>query len=204
MSELEDALAGTSRRLQASEGEMVHLRRHAGEVEQADRLRRSRLAEVEGTLLRLQRQTAVSAPAPVAAPVSVPVLAVVAPSPAGAELEEAAREITHLREALDRTEEQLWEAKGQMLLDRERLTSLELQLAATRAEAQDTPAPEPTVSEAAHHAILSAVMAELVEIELGVRLEIGKLDSLEQFIDTWRSDLAITDAEIDIPMPPVD
>jgi hypothetical protein len=151
---------------------------------------------------RLQRQTAASAAA-AASPAAL-VLA-----PVSGALEEAVREATHLREALDRTEEQLWEAKGQMLLDRERLTSLELQLAASKAETKAgtmgaSPAAEPTISEAAHHAILGAVLEELAEIELGVRLEIGKLDSLEHVIANWRSDPPVTDPEADIRPPPAD
>jgi SAM-dependent methyltransferase len=206
VNELEDALAGASRRAQTAEGELTRVRQHTSEVEQADRVRRSRLAEVEGTLLRLKSQAAAAAPPPPPpAPVAAPIPAAPVPS---AELEQARGEIAHLRDALDRTEEQLWETKGQMLLDQERLAGLEQQLAAARTRPPEPPAPpearEPTVSEAAHHAILGAALGELAEIELGVRLEIGKLDSLERLIESWRSDLSIASSEDDVSITRAD
>jgi hypothetical protein len=193
VNELEDALAATSRRAQAAEEELRRLRQHTAEVEAADRTRRSRLAEVEGTLLRLKAQAAAALPPP--APASPPPPPPVSPPPppppaspppasaqSSRELEDAVQEAVHLREALDRTEEQLWETKGQMLLDQERLANLEQQLA------EAVGGREPSVSEAAHHAILGAVLDELAVIETGVRSEIGKLDSIEHFIESWRSD----------------
>jgi SAM-dependent methyltransferase len=198
VSELEDALAGTGRRLQSNEGELERLRRHVAEVEQADRVRRSRLAEVEGTLLRLKSQAA-AAPAPALPP----------PPATNAKLEAALAEASHLREALDRTEEQLWETKGQMLLDQERLAAVEEQLASqAAARGVATPAPAdgavPTVTEAAHRSILEAVLAELAEMESGMRLEIGKLDSIERFLETWRSDLTVAERELEVPLTRAD
>jgi hypothetical protein len=195
VNELEDALAVTSRRAQAAEDELQRLRKHTAEVEAADRARRSRLAEVEGTLLRLKAQAAAAVPPPAPAsppppppPPASPPPAPPAPTAAAVEssreLENAVQEAVHLREALDRTEEQLWETKGQMLLDQERLANLEQQLA------EAIGGREPSVSESAHHAILGAVLDELAVIETGVRTEIGKLDSIEHFIESCRSDAA--------------
>jgi SAM-dependent methyltransferase len=198
VSELEDALAGTSRRLQTSDGELERLRKHVAEVEQADRVRRSRLAEVEGTLLRLKSQAAAAAPPP-----PPPAPPPVAPVVDSTRLDSALAEAAHLREALDRTEEQLWEAKGEMLLDRERLTALEEQLARKPAVVLPPPA-VPTVTEAAHRSILDAVLAEVAEMESGVRQEIGKLEAIERFLETWRADLPVSEPAVEAPHPRAD
>jgi SAM-dependent methyltransferase/chromosome segregation ATPase len=114
----------------------------------------------------------------------------------GPRLESAMKEISRLREALERSEEQLWETKGQLLLDRERMAVLEH-------EVNHAPPPAPaaaTVSEAAHQAIVGAVLQELGEIESGLRGEITRLDSTLRLVEGWRADLAVTDAEgADVP-----
>jgi len=54
VAELEEDLATAEKRLADALGESVRLRRSVVEVEEADRQRRSRLAELEGVMLRLQ------------------------------------------------------------------------------------------------------------------------------------------------------
>jgi chromosome segregation ATPase len=263
VAELEDGLSASGRRLQSALEETERVRKHAAEIEEADRARRSRLAEVEGTLLRLQRQTALAQSA------SPPQLngtvtgdwdkrlkvvneewerkvanlnqqvdqirqhadqsrralqeqledqlrrernqrqeiegrlgeaservarlersLAERPAPEAARLESAAGEVARLREALERSEEQLWETKGQLLLDRERMAVLEHQLAQSPSE--------PTVTEAAHQSIMNAVYRELAELEEGVRNEIQRIETLEKTVEAWRSD----SAQNDKPRPP--
>jgi chromosome segregation ATPase len=233
VAELEESVASSAAKQAAAEQETERLRRHVTEVEEADRARRSRLAEVEGTLLRLQRQTALAASA--RAEASPPaVIAPSAPAPAGpsvaeweqrlqtvndewrrkvdalteqlnvrggdnARLEESMHEILQLREALERVEEQLWETKGQLLLDRERMAVLEHELS--------TGPSEPTVTEAAHQSIMNAVYKELADLEHGVRSEISRLELLESTIESWRNDTGKSGdptVETDIPLLPVE
>jgi hypothetical protein len=294
VAELEDGLAASARKLASALEETERLRRHVAEVEEGDRARRSRLAEVEGTLLRLQRQAAmtvsrtdeVRAPAPngtasavewerklsaahddaerrveavqrqaqnamaeaerlartladkiaalekqlqqsdhergeverrwaeavertlglerALADNAAAAPAVMPPAPSGEtdllrddplsddraplgvadgpRLEAALREVSRLRETLERSEEQLWETKGQLLLDRERMAVLEHQLA-------EGPA-EPTMTEAAHHSIMNAVYKELAELEYGVRAQIARLERVEKTVEGWRADAA--------------
>jgi chromosome segregation ATPase len=261
VAELEDSLSARDTKLVALEAELGSLRKHAAEIEQADRSRRSRLADVEGTLLRLQRQAALAASQPVepgsgngaAAPPefartnqalagqvaaletrlreadqtrsqlehrygdAVERLAameralaeqndrVAATSMSAAEaadvprLEAALREVSRLREALERSEEQLWETKGQLLLDRERMAVMEHELG--NAAAASAPAPsEPTITEAAHHSIMKSVLTELVELETSIRQELERLGSVERMIDGWRADLAV-DADAPVTGP---
>jgi SAM-dependent methyltransferase len=95
-------------------------------------------------------------------------------------LEAAMREISRLRETLERSEEQLWETKGQLLLDRERMAVLEHQLA-------EGPT-EPTMTEAAHQSIMNAIYKELAALEYGVRAEIARIERIEKAIDPGRGD----------------
>lgn len=194
VAELEEALA-ESEALRSNLGaEVVRLRQHAAEVETADRQRRSRLAELEGTLLRLQRQAA-------AATTSVPASheaqlaqqrAEQRAAVALAETENLRRLLTEaeargqatearLLEArdalatLEDLEEQLWEAKGQLLLERER--------AATRGGGSIEPSegrPPGSVSEGAHRAVVEAVLRELGGLEAALRAEGAEVAALER------------------------
>jgi chromosome segregation ATPase len=118
-----------------------------------------------------------------------------APVGDGTRVEAALREVARLREALERSEEQLWETKGQLLLDRERMAVLEHELG--NATAPLPLAAEPTITEAAHQSIMKAVLTELGELESAVRAELARLDSVERLIEGWRADLSVTDAEGD-------
>jgi hypothetical protein len=68
VAELEDAVATAEARAESATTEAASLRKNAKTLEEADRTRRSRLAELEGKLLRLEheRRAAASAPAPTA------------------------------------------------------------------------------------------------------------------------------------------
>ena len=63
MAELEDGLQAAERRAVVAEKEAATLRRNAKDLEEADRSRRGRLAELEGKLLRLERERAAAAEA---------------------------------------------------------------------------------------------------------------------------------------------
>jgi DNA repair exonuclease SbcCD ATPase subunit len=108
-------------------------------------------------------------------------------------LESALREVSRLREALERSEEQLWETKGQLLLDRERMAVMEHEL--NSAAALPPVSGEPTITEAAHQSIMKSMLSELGELESSIRLELDRLDSVERMIDGWRADLAV-DADV--------
>ena len=58
VSELEDALRLSEARAAAADKEAIALRRNAKELEEADRARRGRLSELEGKLLRIEREKA--------------------------------------------------------------------------------------------------------------------------------------------------
>jgi SAM-dependent methyltransferase len=58
VSELEEAVRESQGRLQTATAEVTHLRKALAELENADRQRRSRLAELEGLMLRAERSNA--------------------------------------------------------------------------------------------------------------------------------------------------
>jgi len=250
VAELEESLAQAEKKLQAAEQENERLRRLGAETEDADRQRRSRLAELEGTLLRLQRQAAngAAAPAPVAPPPpsdEVPKLnakvrgledrargleqeidrlraeladtersrdeaelrwdeaagRVVGLERAAAEKDElvhteetlraritelearadggrlgtALAEVDRLRGALERSEEQLWEARGRLLANRERLEAFERM--ATSAEGRGAAR------------VPLEVLDELGALESGLRAEAARLAAVERILAEWRTAL---------------
>jgi len=61
VAELEDALRLAEARAAAADKEATTLRRNAKELEEADRARRGRLSELEGKLLRIERERAMAA-----------------------------------------------------------------------------------------------------------------------------------------------
>jgi chromosome segregation ATPase len=61
--ELEDSLRAAEARAVAADQEAATLRRNAKELEEADRARRGRLSELEGKLLRMEREKAMAASA---------------------------------------------------------------------------------------------------------------------------------------------
>jgi SAM-dependent methyltransferase len=255
--ELEESVAQAEKRLQVAEQDNERLRRLAAETEEADRHRRSRLAELEGTLLRLQRQAAngSTAPAPVTPPPrpsdEVPKLAarvrsleeeidrlraeladtersrddaelrwdeaagrIVGLERAAAEKEEQAQteeslkarinelearadggrlstalaEVDRLRTALERSEEQLWEARGRLLANRERLEAFERMTASA----------EGPGGEAAR--VPLEVLDELGALESGLRAEAARLAAVERTLAEWR--MALTGGAASAGAPP--
>src|SRR5262249_58843598 len=65
VAELEDAVAAAEARAAAADADIVTARKTAKDLEEADRSRRSRLAELEGKLLRFEHERK-SAPPPAA------------------------------------------------------------------------------------------------------------------------------------------
>jgi chromosome segregation ATPase len=259
--ELEETLLAAQTRLESAEQESARLRRLGAESEEADRQRRSRLAELEGTLLRLQRQAALrseagepagSAPpsdeerrqvaelerqlvatrerlgqaerkrdeaeqmrreaersrdaaASVAADATVRAHAFdqvaaerdelahaeealraritdLAARADGPRLESALAEAERLRGALERSEEQLWEARGRLMADRERLETLERMLESQAVSG--TPAGSET------QALIASVLAELTTLEGGLRDEAAQLAAVERVLGEWRTAVA--------------
>jgi septal ring factor EnvC (AmiA/AmiB activator) len=254
--ELEESLAQAEKKLQAAEQDNERLRRLAAETEDADRQRRSRLAELEGTLLRLQRQAAngSSAPAPMAPPKpsdEVPRLTaklrgleeelerlrheladtersrdeaevrwdeaagrIVGLERVAAEKEELAHteevlrarineleatadggrlgtalaEVDRLRGALERSEEQLWEARGRLLANRERLEVFERMSASNEARGGTARVP-------------LEVLDELGALESGLRAEAARLAAVERTLSEWRTALTSGTASAGAPPP---
>ncbi len=263
VAELEEALEALSGRVAASEAEAARLRRQTQEAEAQDRARRSRLSELEGTLLRLQRQAAQPQPAAAAPEASAEAerrigelraeiarlearareadgarreleerwkeavervarlerelaakdeeLAAIArdrdalraraesaaANGDGGSLQAAVGEVSRLRGALERSEEQLWEAKGQLLIDRERITVLEHQI--SEMQAMPPVSAQKTVSEAAHRSILETVFRELTAIENALRTEIVEISALEREIAEWRAAVAASGTRVGAP-----
>jgi chromosome segregation ATPase len=263
VSELEESLAEAEKRLQAAEQEAARLRRLAAESEDADRQRRSRLAELEGTLLRLQRQAAMNGASAPAAPVPV------APAPAhvdiqtpkltarvreleeeierlraelsdtersrdevearwdeaasrivgleraaaekdqrvqteetlrariseleghadGGRLDTALAEVDRLRTALERSEEQLWEARGRLLANRERLEALERMTASSESRPADA------------GRVPAEVLDELGALESGLRAEAARLAAVERTLSEWRTALSSAGATAEAAPP---
>jgi chromosome segregation ATPase len=193
VAELEEALEESEASRSALAADLARVRQHAGEVEAADRQRRSRLAELEGTLLRLQRQaasTTSAGPAQQEAQLAQQ-RAEQRIAVAMAENEALRRQLAELDArrqaaeaglveaqaalaALERVEEQLWEAKGQLLLERERAAP-----AVPRASAEGS-LPPASVSEGAHRAVVEAVLRELGGLEAALRAESAEVAALEQ------------------------
>lgn len=247
VSELEESLAQAEKKLAAAEQESARLRRLAAETEDADRQRRSRLAELEGTLLRLQRQAANGAAAPAPPPPPAPASDQVprlsarireleqdvqrlqaeladtersrdeaelrwdeaagrivglekvaaekeehlqteeslraritelesrAPTNDAGRLSTALAEVDRLRTALERSEEQLWEARGRLLANRERLEAFERM---TANEGAGGPARLPL-----------DLLDELGALESGLRAEAARLAAVERTLAEWRTAL---------------
>lgn len=253
VAELEESLEAAEVRITAAEQEAARLRRTIGDTEDADRQRRSRLAELEGTLLRMQRQAAIETErrqqqVAVAAPpvddanarrlaarvieleaevqamqmrvaeaervrgesdhrwddaalriVGGDEAAPATPDPSQTEealrariaelearqdstrLATALAEVDRLRAALQRSEEQLWAARGRLLADRERIEALE-RAAAIAPVASAAPASDPGAV-----VLLGTVLDEVAALEDGLRAEAAHLAALERALAEWRA-----------------
>ena len=87
----------------------------------------------------------------------------------------ALAEVDRLRAALERSEEQLWEARGRLMADRERLEDLERLAHATAARGAQEVA-----------GLLTDVLEEVASLESGLRAEVDQLAAVERALDEWR------------------
>jgi SAM-dependent methyltransferase len=110
-----------------------------------------------------------------------------------ARLEAALAEVDRLRSAFERSEEQLWEARGRLMADRERLEALERML-----EAGSTSG-APIAGET--QALIAAVLAELATLESGLRAEAAQLAAVERALGEWRTALTTDAASAAEPRP---
>ncbi|HET6279950.1 MAG TPA: methyltransferase domain-containing protein [Polyangia bacterium] len=168
VSELEDALKVVEARADAATREAKALRDGAKELEEADRSRRSRLAELEGKLLRLQHEKGAPARSP-------------ADEQAAQKLQDAARERDGLRVALEQASRALNDGDA---AHRARLEALDRELGMVRAElaaAQAHAAAHPAGSNGkdAVDTMIPVVASELVAIEVELRDELRTLVRLE-------------------------
>lgn len=132
VAELEESVAAAEAKAAAADKDVESLRRSAGEAEDADRARRTRLAELEGKLLRAERDAEGREAGSAAAAEADQKL-----REAEARLAEAraeAEELPRLRAQLEKAEEQLWDAKEQIVAARERVGVLEGEAPGLRAE----------------------------------------------------------------------
>jgi chromosome segregation ATPase len=98
----------------------------------------------------------------------------------GGRLPTALAEVDRLRAALERSEEQLWEARGRLLANRERLEAFERMTASTEEHA------------GAGARVPAEVLDELGLLESGLRAEAARLTAVERTLAEWRTALANT------------
>lgn len=170
VAELEDGLRAAEARAAAADKEATTLRRNAKELEEADRARRARLAELEGKLLRLERERAQAASAQQA-------------EGGGAEAAEAAARAAA--------------AEQRALIAEQRAQGLAERLAALNAATQAAPvAPAPVAAgasngHAAAEAVVSAEIQQAVaELETRLREEMATLTGIEDSLARAREEAA--------------
>ena len=176
VAELEDDLRAAEARAAAADKEATTLRRNAKELEEADRARRGRLAELEGKLLRLERERAIAASA--------------AAEPAAANGAVAAEDSAAAARASA--------AEQRALLAEQRAAALQEQIAALRLAAEDTPAPTTATAPAApvppprgngHAAVPEDDIQEAVaELEARLRDEMSTLAAIEDSLARARDE----------------
>jgi SAM-dependent methyltransferase len=175
VAELQDEVAAAEARATAATAEAAGLRKNAKSLEDADRTRRSRLAELEGKLLRLEHERKTAAAAP-------PVALDAASQEAAQRLVEVARQRDELFGNLERlsraaadSQEALARATGELGLTRQRLGEAEAEAAHLRAAAEVRPA-----AQNGHEATVIAVTRELDAIEAGLADGLGALAGIER------------------------
>jgi hypothetical protein len=172
VAELEDALRAAEESAAAATAEAAALRKNAKGLEEADRARRTRLAELEGKLLRLEhekKQASAAAPAAVSDGATERKLAEVT-----RERDAAARERDELRANLARV-------MGAAAESAEALARTTAELGAARARASSLEAEAARAGSAragnGHDAASSA--RELAAVEAGLRDELRNLSQIE-------------------------
>jgi SAM-dependent methyltransferase len=191
VSELEDAVRAADAATTAATADAAALRKNSKGLEEADRARRTRLAELEGKLLRLEhekKQAAMSVPASVP---NVDVSALVrraeeardqaasARDQSARERDDLARERDELRQNLARlmgaaaqTSEALARATDELGASRARATSLDAEVTRLRAA-------KPAGGNG-HDGASAATARELAAIEAGLRDELASISKIER------------------------
>lgn len=215
VAELEDALEAAEARARTSEEEAARLRRGAADAEEADRSRRSRLAELEGTLLRLQHQKAPAPNGARAAELETELRSRVAALESAlsearfatrerdelrqrldevearadvARLESAIAEVGRLHVALERSEEQLWETKHELEAERLRLADVQRALVDADADTEERALQAASISaeEGRYRVLLDQVLGELAALEAALRAEAAQVAAIERSVGEWR------------------
>jgi SAM-dependent methyltransferase len=205
VSELEDAVRAAQASADAATGEAATLRKNGKGLEEADRARRTRLAELEGKLLRLEhekKQAAVGAAAPAggdAAALDRRVAelarerdeagrardeAMRARDAAAGERDEVRGNLTRLMGAAAQSTEALARTTDELATTRARASALESELGRVRGAQVDRPGN-------GHDAAAVATARELAAVEAGLRDELAALAKIERAL---ADELAETEA----------
>jgi chromosome segregation ATPase/SAM-dependent methyltransferase len=171
-----------------SELAVVRARLREEEERRAEADRRSRdaaarIAELEGEAAD-HRETAETEEA-----LRARIAELEATSEAGS-LSVALAEVDRLRTALERSEEQLWDARGRLMADRERLEDLERLAHATAARGAQEVAD-----------LLTEVLGEVASLESGLRGEVDRISAVERALAEWRMALGGDDGAIEAASP---
>jgi SAM-dependent methyltransferase len=189
VAELEEAARVAEASAAAATIEATTLRKNAKGLEEADRARRTRLAELEGKLLRLEHERKTAAAAAASAGAGGNAEAIVE---LGRRVAQVSGERDELRGNLERimlgaveSEEALARARDEVAVGRARLSSLEAQVA--RLGQPGTPLRVRAVSHEGasaprngHEASALATARELQAIEAGLRAELESLTQVEE------------------------
>ncbi|HEY2732137.1 MAG TPA: methyltransferase domain-containing protein [Polyangia bacterium] len=193
VAELEDAVRVAEAAASAATAEAATLRKSAKGLEEADRTRRTRLAELEGKLLRLEhekKQAAATTPSPAGASVQVDVAALdrrVADlarerdqvagerDQAARERDEIRRDLARLSGAAAQSTDALAKATDELGASRARAATLEAEVARLRAAGSYKPS-----GGNGHDAAAVATSRELAAVEAGLRDELASLARIER------------------------
>jgi SAM-dependent methyltransferase/DNA repair exonuclease SbcCD ATPase subunit len=187
VAELEDAVRVAEAAASAATSDAATLRKSAKALEEADRARRTRLAELEGKMLRLEhekKQASASAPANVDVTALEQRAAELARErdQAARERDQAAHERDDVRGNLSRlmgaaaqSTEALAKATDELMTSRARASALESEVGRLRVEGGGRPA-----GGNGHDAATGATARELAAVEAGLRDELAALAKVER------------------------
>ncbi len=186
VAELEEAVRAAEATAAAATTEAATLRKNAKVLEESDRARRTRLAELEGKLLRLEHEKKQAASGPAAEGVDVGALerraadlarerdaAVQERDTALGQREEARKDLVRLGGSAAETAEALARTTAELAATRARVAALDEENARLRA------VPAKTASGNGHDAS-SATARELAAVEAGLRNELESLAKIER------------------------
>jgi SAM-dependent methyltransferase len=202
VAELEESLRAAEAAAALATAEAAALRKNSKVLEEADRARRTRLAELEGKLLRLEHerknQAASAAAASAAASSTSAAASAGGVDPAAlAALEShvanVARERDQLRGSVERLtgiaaagEEGLWKTKADLSTSQARVSALEAEVARIASDLQAraaSAAAAGAVHSNGHGADAAVVARELTAMEAGLREELESLTQIEQALE---------------------